>query len=89
MRQLRRAALGPGIGWGAPYGRALKRTHLVTPKLDVNAGVGISSTGGKFGMGGATVEYVSASYNQVAVDAARLLAPGGVEFAYGVAFGLD
>lgn len=169
-------ALGLGIGWGAPYGWGIELSHMVTPKLDVNAGVGFTITGGKFGvgtryyfsperkvsafvggnlvhstglrnlhitsnststnggstyyasgddavvnyratnllhlragvrwqpirrfamlgalgygivLGGETIEYVSGSYNQTAVDAARLLSPGGVELSFGVAFGLD
>jgi CubicO group peptidase (beta-lactamase class C family) len=169
-------ALGLAIGWGAPYGWGLELSHMVTPKLDVNAGVGITITGGKVGvgtryyfnperkvsafvggnlvrstgwnnihvttnststnggqtyyasgddavvnflpatllhlrggvrwqpirrfamlgalgygivLGGETVEYVSGNYSQNARNGARLLAPGGVEISYGIAFGLD
>lgn len=169
-------ALGLAIGWGAPYGWGVELSRMVTPKLDVNAGVGVTFTGGKFGigtryyfhperkvstfvggnlvhstgwsnlrvtsnststnggntyypsgddavvnyratnllhlragvrwqpirrfamlgalgygivLGGETVEFVSGSYSQSARDFARLLAPGGIDFSYGIAFGLD
>lgn len=168
--------LGLGIGWGAPYGWGIELSHMATANLDVNAGIGLSITGGKFGvgtryffhperklstfvggnlvrstgwndihittnstsnngggtyyssgrdmvvnflpttllhlrgglrwqpirrfamlgalgygiaLGGETVEYVSASSNQSERNFARLLAPGGFEISYGIAFGLD
>ena len=169
-------ALGLGLGWGTPYGWGVELSHMVTSNLDLNAGAGITITGGKLGvgtryyftperrvsayvggnlvhstgwdnlhitnnssstnsgrtyysngtdavvnykstnllhlrggvrwqpirrfamlgglgygivLGGETVEYVSGSYDQVARDAANILAPGGVEFSFGIAFGLD
>jgi hypothetical protein len=169
-------ALGLAIGWGAPYGWGIELSRMLTSRLDVNAGVGITITGGKVGvgtryyfnperkvsafvggnlvrstgwnnihvtsttststnggptyyasddavvnflpatllhlrggvrwqpiwrftmlgtlgygivLGGETVEYVSGNYSQNARNGARLLAPGGVEISYGIAFGLD
>lgn len=168
--------LGLGIGWGAPYGWGVELSHMVGPRLDVNAGLGVTITGGKFGvgtryffnperkvsafvggnlvrstgwnsihvttnstssnggstyyasgddavvnylpatllhlrggarwqpirrfamlgtlgygiaLGGETLEYVSGNYSSSARDFAQLLAPGGVEFSLGIAFGLD
>lgn len=43
--------LGLGLGWGAPYGWGVELAHMVTPRLDVNAGLGVTITGGKFGVG--------------------------------------
>ena len=168
--------LGLGIGWRAPYGWGAELSHMATTHLDVNAGLGISITGGKFGvgtryffnperkvstfvggnlaysmglrgihvttnststnggrtyyasgddavvnflpatllhlrggvrwqpirrfamlgalgygivLGGETVEYVSGNFDQSTRNFAKLLAPGGVEISYGIAFGLD
>ncbi|MCI1188845.1 hypothetical protein MON38_15585 [Hymenobacter sp. DH14] len=169
--------LGLGLGWGAPYGWGVELAYLATTNLDVNAGVGFTITGGKFGigtryffhperkvsafvggnlvystglhdihittnttssnggstyyasgddavvnylptqllhlrggvrwqpirrfamlgalgygvvLGGEPVQYVSGNFNSQSVrNFANLLAPGGVELSFGVAFGLD
>jgi hypothetical protein len=39
------------MGWGAPYGWSIDYSYMVTPKLDLNAGVGFSITGAKIGIG--------------------------------------
>ncbi|RAK65925.1 hypothetical protein DLM85_14540 [Hymenobacter edaphi] len=42
--------LGIELGWGAPYGWGVQYAYLVTPHLDVNAGLGLG-LGGKIGVG--------------------------------------
>lgn len=39
-------------------------------------------------LSGGTIKYVSGDYDQPARDFANLLAPGGLEFSYGIAFGI-
>ena len=46
-----RTSLGLTLGWGAPYGWGLDVSHLITRRLDLNAGVGASITGTKVGVG--------------------------------------
>ncbi|MCC3157282.1 hypothetical protein LJ737_08530 [Hymenobacter sp. 15J16-1T3B] len=47
----RATALGLSMGWDAPYGFGLEVSHLVTRRLDVNAGTGIGLSGTKLGVG--------------------------------------
>ncbi len=50
-RHYPRTSLGLTLGWGAPYGWGLDVSHLITRRLDLNAGVGASITGTKVGVG--------------------------------------
>lgn len=49
-RQYPTSSLGITAGWGAPYGWSLDYSRMLTPQLDVNAGVGIG-IGSKIGLG--------------------------------------
>ncbi|GAB3839292.1 hypothetical protein [Hymenobacter jeollabukensis] len=44
------STLGIELGWGAPYGWGMQYAYLVTPNLDLNAGLGLG-LGGKIGVG--------------------------------------
>lgn len=44
-------SLGAVIGWGAPYGWGVELGHLVRPRLEANAGLGFTVSGGKIGIG--------------------------------------
>ncbi|WP_147320825.1 hypothetical protein [Hymenobacter lapidiphilus] len=47
----RRSALGITLGWGAPYGWGFDYAHMVSPRVDVNAGFGLGISGAKIGVG--------------------------------------
>lgn len=47
----RRSALGITLGWGAPYGWGFDYAHMVSPRVDVNAGFGLGLSGAKIGVG--------------------------------------
>ena len=65
------------LGWGAPYAFGLEFSHMMTPNLDLNAGVGIGVTGGKIGVG--TRYYFSPQRKISPFVGANLVRTGGID----------
>ena len=70
-----RTSLGLTLGWGAPYGWGLDVSHLLTRRLDLNAGVGASITGLKVGVG--TTYYLAPEHRVSPFFGANLVHSGG------------
>ena len=74
-RHYPRTSLGLTLGWGAPYGWGLDVSHLLTRRLDLNAGVGASITGTKIGVG--TTYYLAPEHQVSPFFGANLVHSGG------------
>ena len=74
-RHYPRTSLGLTLGWGAPYGWGLDVSHLLTRRLDLNAGVGASITGTKIGVG--TTYYLAPERRVSPFFGANLVHSGG------------
>ncbi|GAB3637927.1 hypothetical protein GCM10027422_35170 [Hymenobacter arcticus] len=70
-----RTSLGLTLGWGAPYGWGLDVSHLLTHRLDLNAGVGASITGIKIGVG--ATYYLAPEHRVSPFFGANLVHSGG------------
>ena len=73
-------SLGLTLGWGAPYGWGLDVSHLLTRRLDLNAGVGASITGTKIGLG--TTYYLAPEHQVSPFFGANLVHSGGRKDVY-------
>jgi len=74
-RHYPRTSLGLTLGWGAPYGWGLDVSHLITRRLDLNAGVGASITGLKVGVG--ATYYLAPEHRVSPFFGANLVHSGG------------
>ena len=74
-RHCPRTSLGLTLGWGAPYGWGVDISHLVTRRLDLNAGVGASITGTKVGVG--ATYYLAPEHRVSPFFGANLVHSGG------------
>ena len=74
-RHYPRTSLGLTLGWGAPYGWGLDVSHLISRRLDLNAGVGASITGTKIGVG--TTYYLAPEHRVSPFFGANLVHSGG------------
>ena len=79
-RHYPRTSLGLTFGWGAPYGWGLDVSHLIGRRLDLNAGIGVSTTGLKAGIG--ATYYLAPEHRVSPFFGANLVRSGGRKDVY-------